>query len=271
MNVELEAVTTKNGHNIKGFKGDYITKKIKKSGLYEKTTLEFIRAYLKDVKEPIIADIGANIGNHTLDFSTYAKKVFSFEPIEMIYHVLAENVAENHIKNVCMVNKALSDKEGLDKIYLRPNNIGASSISNRYGVDQSVGIEKIIGDDFFEKEKINKLNFIKIDVEGHEKNVLKGLLKTIRKFKPTIIMEWDDLEAISVFNDDGLLDKLRKEYDIHVLGSNCDYDYWEDRFLAKARRKFSRLFFLKKPLLYHFDESRAYRNILLTPKQAALV
>jgi len=266
--VELEEVDTINGHKIKGFKGDYITNKIKKVGIYEKTTLEFVRHYLKDIIEPVIADIGANIGNHTLDFSTYAKKVFSFEPVDMIFKVLTENIEANQIKNVCVVNRALSDKEGVDKIYLCENNIGASSIFNRDGVDLSVDIDKIVGDDFFGKEKIDKLDFIKIDVEGHEKYVLKGLMETIKKYRLTILMEWDDVESTAVFNDDGLLDELRKEYNIHVLGNNCDYEYWDEKPLGKVRRKFSKLFMPKKPRLYHFDESRVYRNILLVPNRA---
>ena len=146
MDYEFEEVVTSNGHKIKGFKGDYITKKIKEQGLYERLTLDFIRKYLANFSSPVMADIGANIGNHTLDFSTYAEKVYAFEPVGITYDTLVENINNNNILNVVPVNKALSDKEGSDRIYLKEGNIGASSIIDKNSVGNGVLINKIKGE-----------------------------------------------------------------------------------------------------------------------------
>lgn len=118
MNYELEEVTTSNGHKIRGFKDDYITKKIKKQGLYEKLTLDFLREYLAPIDGPVIADIGSNIGNHALDFSTYASRVYCFEPVGFIHAVLLENIKRNQVGNIVVANKALSDEAGEDSIYI---------------------------------------------------------------------------------------------------------------------------------------------------------
>lgn len=170
MNYELEELTTSNGHKIYGFKGDYITKKIRKQGLYEKLTLDFIGDYLAPIDGPVIADIGSNIGNHALDFSTYASRVYCFEPIGFIHKVLIKNIKINKIQNIFVLNKALSDSPGEDSIYICDKNVGASSILNRGGQENCVKIEKIIGDDFFEEQSIGRLDFVKIDVEGHVEN-----------------------------------------------------------------------------------------------------
>jgi FkbM family methyltransferase len=67
--------------------------------------------------------------------------------------------------------------------------VGASSILNRGQQENCVKIEKIIGDNFFEEQGLERLDFVKIDVEGHEKYALKGILKTIKKYRPIIMME----------------------------------------------------------------------------------
>lgn len=266
MNYELEEVTTSNGHRIRGFKDDYITKKIKKQGLYEKLTLDFLREYLSPINEPVIADIGSNIGNHALDFATYAGRVYCFKPIGFIHSVLLENVKINQLENIVVINKALSDSAGEDSIYICDNNVGASSILNRGQQENCVKIEKIIGDKFFEEQGLERLDFVKIDVEGHEKYALKGILKTIKKYRPIIMMEWNDADAISGFNSDGLLDELEKYYTIKVLGNNRDQAYWAGRFLGGFRRKLTKVFLKRAVRLYAFDRDSLYRNLLLIPK-----
>lgn len=127
-------------------------------------------------------------------------------------------------------------------------------------------IEKIVGDDFFEKQALERLDFVKIDVEGHEKYALKGLLNTIKKYKPIIMMEWCDPEAISSFNSDGILDELENYYTIKVLGNNRDRGYWDGRWLGNIRRKLTRVFLKRSVRLYRFCRDVSYRNVLLIPK-----
>lgn len=92
------------------------------------------------------------------------------------------------------------------------------------------------------------------------------MLKTIKKYRPVIMMEWNDAEAISSFNSDGLLDDLKKYYTIKVLGNNRDKAYWTGRFLGVFRRKFAKLFLKRAVRLYAFDRDSLYRNLLLIPK-----
>ncbi len=266
MKYDYEEVITVNGHKMRGIKGDFMTNRIKSRGLYEKLTLDFLRGYLRHITKPVILDIGANIGNHTLDFSTYAGKVYSFEPINFVYDLLQSNVAVNDIKNVITVNKALSDKEGADEIHLCDHNIGASSISLARGKGTMVEVKKITGDSFFNKENLASLDFIKIDVEGHEKYALKGLMNTIKKHKPLILMEWNEPEACRDFNSDGLLDLLMDIYEVKVIGTNRDPGYWAHKPAGKIRRKLTKIFRKKAAALYDFDKNQTYMNILFIPK-----
>ena len=93
-----ETVTTPLGHRITFFKGDYIGERIRKHGLYEYTTLRFLVSLLARMDKPVVLDIGANIGNHTLAFSRHASAVYAFEPIAEIFRLLTDNIAQGGTK-----------------------------------------------------------------------------------------------------------------------------------------------------------------------------
>ena len=109
-------LATSLGHRITAFSGDHIADKIARHGLYEKDVLEFLLALLKLLPQPVVLDIGANIGNHTLAFATVAAQVHAFEPIPAIHALLSQNVAQNQLHNVVVQNFALSDTAGSDLI-----------------------------------------------------------------------------------------------------------------------------------------------------------
>ncbi len=264
--MKTEKVVTSNNHIMYGFKDDFITKRIKKKGLYEKPTLDFIRQYLSHINGPVIVDIGANIGNHSLDFSTYAKQVYAFEPVGFTFDLLMKNVEENNIENISLTNKALSHEEGDAVIFIVPGNVGASGFDERAENAEEVRVNKIIGDSFFASQALDRIDFMKVDVEGHEEEVLRGLLNTIKKFKPLIMMEWYDIEAINKINKSRFMDVLRDYYDIQVLGNNRDEGFWDGKLFGRFRRKMNKLLFPQRPKLYRFDENKQYHNILLIPK-----
>ena len=264
--METETVVTSNNHVISAFKDDFITKRIKKRGLYEKFTLDFIRHYLRDIDGPVIIDIGANIGNHSLDFSTYSQRVYAFEPVDFIFDVLKKNVEDNGVGNIVLTNKALSHEECAAEIFIVPHNIGASGFDERTEDAKRISVYKIVGDSFFLNQQIERIDFIKVDVEGHEEEVLRGLLETIKKFKPLIMMEWYDLEMINKINKSRFMDLLREYYDIQVLGNNRDEAFWEGKPFGRFRRKVHKLFVRQSPRLYYFDENKQYHNILLIPR-----
>ena len=264
--MKTEIVTTSNHHRMTAFYGDFITQRIKKRGLYERQTLDFVRNYLSGITGPVIADVGANIGNHSLDFSTYASRVYSFEPVGMTFGLLKRNVEDNNIENVILVNKALSDEAGESEIFIIAGNVGASSFDDREEGCEKVKVAKIVGDDYFIEQGIDRLDFIKIDVEGHEESALRGFMKTIKKFKPVIMMEWSDVEAIEKINASRFMDELTPDYKIVVLGGNRDEGYWRGRLLGGFRRRLAKIFLSHQAVLYPFVEQEKYRNILLIPK-----
>ncbi len=144
----------------------------------------------------IVLDVGANIGFHTMYFAELVGKqgkVFAFEPIPINYHALQENLKLNEFSQIITVNKALGDINSSLNIHIDENktNPGAFNLLES-GIKNTV-IECVRGDDFLKTNGIDKVDFIKIDVEGYELEVLKGLMESIKSMMPIIIFEYDDL------------------------------------------------------------------------------
>jgi len=128
-------------------------------------------------------DIGANVGNHTLAYSAIFENVTSIEPYPPVYQRLQKKTAM--LSNVKAFNVAFGNQTG--KVRFAPphnSNLGTGKV-NANG-DMEVQIVK--GDEFL-NERLEPLSFIKIDVEGHESEVLTGLQNIIHKDHPTVLFE----------------------------------------------------------------------------------
>lgn len=178
INSDLSLCTTKTSKFYVFNSDKIIGNVICKGNIWE----EFMHKYFKKYSHPekIALDIGANIGTHSLVLSRYFDKVYSFEPL--FYDVLQKNMDINGISNVQVIPKGLSDIHGEATIKRDNFNAGASYITS--DGDSSINLDKL--DNF----TFNKpIALMKIDVEGHELEVIRGGLETIRKHKPVIIIE----------------------------------------------------------------------------------
>lgn len=168
---------------------------------YESNILSMVEnRYFKD--NFFILDIGANIGNHSLFYakSKLVRKVYSFEPIKDIYRILKVNVVINKLEEkIETFNLGLSNEEGKASIsnYDKTNLGSTSIVSNNKG---NIIISKL--DNI--QNSFNKIDFIKIDVEGHEDKVLLGMKQIFIRFNPIIQIEifsenYD--KVIKIFNE----------------------------------------------------------------------
>lgn len=260
-------VSTALGHRILVFRNDHVGDKIARHGLYEKENLFLLLKLLAQLPQPVVLDIGANIGNHTLAFATRASAVHAFEPIPYLFDVLSGNVARNGLTHVHVHNLALSDHAGSATINMvNAGNYGASSFDKRMEGTTPVTVTLATGDSFVAGQDIPRVDFVKIDVEAHEVFVLRGLMQTLRRDLPFITMEWNDPLTIERLRGSPELQFLQDHYRIHVLGSNYDRAWWAGKPLAFIRRKLTRLLRPRKAVLYDFDADRLYKNLLLVPK-----
>lgn len=172
---------------------DPICRDILVNGYYEKELLLGMQSLAKN-RKGVAIDVGANIGNHTIFFSTIFPEVISFEPGPSNCMILKANLRLNRIGNVTLVEKALGAKA--EVVVLGNNdpentNAGFSVVSGmEASLHDSMKVEVVRGDDELARlGVINEISIIKIDVEGFEPYVLQGLEQTILKHRPIIFWE----------------------------------------------------------------------------------
>jgi FkbM family methyltransferase len=135
----------------------------------------------------IVLDIGANIGLYTLIAAKHAEKVYSFEPDRISFLNLKKNVEANTCKNVLLVNKAVSDKTGrapfssYSKYPLDRGIVHLVTKSDETHQPYTI-VDTVTLDEFF-IDKPNKIDIVKMDVEGLEFEALKGMRNLINTNK----------------------------------------------------------------------------------------
>ena len=160
------------------------------NGLYIHEKLE-TKLIMREIKRgDVVLDIGAHIGYYTLLFARLVGprgKVYAFEPNPYNFSLLKKNVKANGYKNVVCQQSAVSDKSGRIKLYLSENNTGDHRIYDSGDGRASLPIKCLKLDDYF-KGYDGKINFIKMDVQGAEVNVIKGMSDLLRKNRPAKIV-----------------------------------------------------------------------------------
>ena len=134
-----------------------------------------------------VIDIGANIGTTSISLSRSvgeSGKVFSFEPQQLMAQCLSANVLINNRRNIEVFTLAVSSKSGW--VYLDSDELGAKGRYGSVGVGDNGHRVKAINLNEFE---IKDCAFIKIDVEGHEWEVIQGADSFLKLHKPVVYFE----------------------------------------------------------------------------------
>lgn len=174
-------------------------------------------------------DIGSNIGVYSYIFSKYYKNVDAFEPIKSE----TLSLKKSKIKNIKVHDLALSNENNQREIYFPSLNnehiFSLSSIDNKNKYENKLLINTKKLDDF----KFDDVDFIKIDVEGHEQNVIEGGLETIKKNKPLLLIEIEQRHLQDNIQDvfNKIINLGYKGYFLKKNKINClkNFDYQIDQ------------------------------------------
>jgi len=169
--------------------------------LLEKTFYEIgvLEEIAKRVSGGVIVDVGGNVGNHAVFFGKFCQStVHSFEPDPEIYQVLEKNIQQNGLSStVSSYQMALGDDIGHGKMRIRnPLNRAASEFhTDEAGEIALETLDRIL------ESKLDRLELLKVDVEGMEPGVLKGGETIIRHYKPHMILESVSDETTGLIED----------------------------------------------------------------------
>lgn len=162
-------------------------------------------------KGDIVLDCGTNMGLFSARAAALGCKVFSFEPSPLPIKYL-KYVKEIYNDNITIAPYALAEKEGKSLFYVTNNNIGAGNlIGKTHGNADTIEVSVTTIDHFLVENQINRVDFIKADIEGAERLMLKGAKETLRKYSPKL-----SLCSYHLFDDISVMTDL-------ILDANPDY------------------------------------------------
>lgn len=202
------------GALFEGQTGNHQDDKIYTYGSHEAATLRLMRSILEHQRqngvEPVYLDIGTNVGQHLVAVAAKARYAYGFEPWDKVRDRALNNLALNDFAHVQVLPYGLSDQDA--KLpYFPPagGNLGVGSFAADQGA-APITLEVRKGDPVIASLGI-KPTLLKIDTEGFESYVLRGLTQTLAAHRPAVVFELGDesrkdfgsLEALQAFFPEG--------------------------------------------------------------------
>ncbi|ABZ83352.1 methyltransferase, fkbm family, domain protein, putative [Heliomicrobium modesticaldum Ice1] len=192
---------------IKGINDPYI----KKEFIADLYRMKYVYPDCGDV----VLDVGAYRGDTAIFFADKVGstgKVFAFEPIKANFDWLVDNIRDNRLDHIIVpVNKGCDGRSGLVKGVTVKSGAPWSFLSDEMG-EQNIEVVEL--DEFVTDQQLEKVSYIKMDVEGFEERVIQGLSETIRSHKPKMVITLYH-NTIDLTNLPLMISKLA-DYDMYV-------------------------------------------------------
>jgi len=211
------------GLRYRGLLDDLIDRNIFFFGAYARNELDFLAraARVLGRLQSIVTyfDVGANVGQHAMFMSQHVDIVFAFEPSQAARERFQANLTLNRITNVRIFPFALGDSDGEGQLGSGfKGNSGSRSLTWTLDQDAVEIVTIRHGDNFLREKNLPRIDILKLDVEGYEKRVLKGLRERLVRDRPVILMELIGRTEKSGFaNEAELRDSLYPRHTLFTL------------------------------------------------------
>jgi len=179
---------------------------------------EWMWGWLKIDGGGVFVDVGAHVGRYTIPLAKAVGDgglVIAVEPHPENYEILVRNIELNGLKNVVAVNKAAYSRVCKLKLYTALRH-GQHSVVKDHGLGYVI-VDAEPVDDILNRLGVEKVSCVKIDVEGAELEVLKGMRRTLEKHRPRVIVE--------VAGDPAEVERLAAEskYSVRLISPEGSY------------------------------------------------
>lgn len=141
-------------------------------------------AYVIVKRGDVVLDCGANMGLYSAVAAREGGMVYAFEPSKFIVDKYLRITAEEN-PNISILNMALADQKGVSEFIIEEANLGHSRLKDEEGKKTEKVVVTTI-DDFVKEQKLERVDFIKADIEGAERNMLQGATWVLKYFAPKL-------------------------------------------------------------------------------------
>ena len=167
-----------------------------------------IQRVMERVKPRTAWDVGANRGNHAAFMRPLCERLYCFEPNPAEARRVRELFRSD--PGVTVLDIGLSDQSATRPFLIHPVESGNSTFEVT-GDQANAAFQVTTGDELVSLNRLSDLDFIKVDVEGHERNVLRGMSAILVQQRPIIILEILEAQSTPAFG----LDQILPDYAIY--------------------------------------------------------
>jgi FkbM family methyltransferase len=167
-----------------------ISKELCLHHVHEPVTTEFLKGFLREGM--VVFDIGSNIGYYVLlekHLIGNRGRVVAIEPVPHNLELLRQNTALNALSGVTVVEAAVGDRDGVGTLYISEMSNWHSMFRSGFCQRGAIEVPMYTVDSLVRRLELPRVDFIRMDVEGYETNVLKGMRETLREFRPLLLIE----------------------------------------------------------------------------------
>lgn len=248
---------TRAGLMFELYPNEYVDRFIAVEGIYERRFLAYLHSILKP--EAVMLDIGANIGNHSIYLASKCREIHCFEPNPHVADRLRRNIALNNLTSKLQVHQlGLGGKDEMLPFVEIDGNLGAS----HFVTDVAAG-QKVKHLEVREAERaitglgLDRIDYVKVDVEGMEEAVLTALKPVFERYRPIVSFEHHETKVA-----EGTFARIRHAF--------VDYKLVHPFFAPEGNAAQKVLWNLRHdggPVLAEINqpERRSYNNILAMP------
>lgn len=172
-----------------------------------------------------VVDIGAHKGYFSVYASRHTKngQVFSFEPNPVNYKLLQKNIRKNMCTNVQTFALGIAGSSGTKTFFISDENDGGNSILRDWFVRRSklrtFRTKTMTIENIFRKCNIRQIHFLKVDCEGSEYEIFRGIAQSTLKKIDKISMEY---HQVNNFHVEQIITKLKSTHEIRLKGAKQD-------------------------------------------------
>ncbi|MDI6854589.1 MAG: FkbM family methyltransferase [Deltaproteobacteria bacterium] len=181
----------------------------------ERHEIEMVKRVLEE--REVFWDVGANIGVYSLLAATLVKnngRIVAFEPANIAYEMLLENIALNHFDNILPFKVAVADAEGEAVLFAAAHIADGGANLFSPGTEQTITqtCRTVTLDKFSQDQQLPSPDFIKMDIEGAELAVLRGAELILTRDQPLLLIEMKDAVLKAAGTDKSLIQDILVKY-----------------------------------------------------------
>ena len=197
-------------------------------GVYERPEVEIMKKIVEQIEKAVMLDVGCNTAHHSMYLANSCSIIHAFEPFKPLYDIAVGRLKKNQINNVYMHNLGLGSTNEF-KSFFPPNNVNTGTGSfvpaRNNSQHNKIDLQIVNGDEYL-LPQLKSLDLVKIDVEGFESEVIKGMKHTLELHRPFVVMEYKQSNSKSETDISQLLELFPKDYEIYCIQDYINIFYF---------------------------------------------